>query len=105
MYGRKYTITVEGYVKKTNAIGEEEKVWSDNKGTVKGKIWQLSGNETYMSNRDTRIVNYRTAFDKPSFEITEEDRLDYNGKKYDIEVVNDLDTRGIRLQVDLKVAG
>ena len=101
-YGRKYTLTIQEYTSTKNEIGENVESWTD-KGTIKGKMWQLNGNESYISNKDSRVVNYRTNFDKPSFNITAEDRLVYDGNNYDIEVVNDLDQRGIKLQLDLKL--
>ena len=101
-YGRKYQLTIQEYTSTKNEIRENVESWTD-KGTIKGKMWQLNGNESYISNKDSRVVNYRTNFDKPSFNITAEDRLVYDGNNYDIEVVNDLDQRGIKLQLDLKL--
>ena len=101
-YGRKYQLTIQEYTSTKNEIGENVESWTD-KGTVKGKIWQLNGSESYISNKDSRVVLYRTNFDKPSFETTAEDRLIYDSNNYDIEVVNDLDQRGIKLQLDLKL--
>lgn len=102
MYGKKYSITVlEDNGDTQNPIGEEVENW-ETKGTVNGRIWTLGGSEQYQSAKDTRIIRNRMACDSPSFTITEDNEISYNGVTYDIEVVNDIDKQGKRLEIDLK---
>lgn len=102
MYGKTYEITVQEKTEGKNSIGGITESWTD-KGTVKGKIWMLTGEERYESARFTGIIKYRMACDIPSFEITRNERIQYDGTTYKIEVVNDVDKLGKRYQIDLLV--
>jgi head-tail adaptor len=122
MYGKTYQIIVQETTESKDSGGEITDSWSE-KGTVRGKIYQLSGSEQYESSKDTRIIKYRMVCNKPSFEITEDDKIkkskdNYNyaiydvnsplitneidSIYYDIEVVNDISKLGKRYQIDLK---
>lgn len=100
MIGKTDLITVLSHTETENALGEVIQDWTE-KGTLEGVIWQLSGEEQYESDKDTRIIKYRMACDI-KFEITENDRIEFQGKQLDIEVVNDVNHLGNRYEIDLK---
>lgn len=101
MFGKTQIFTIEEKTEVKNNLGEAIETWSE-KGTVEGVMWQLSGEEKYTSKDDDSVVEYRLAFDK-TFEVTNSDRVSYNGKVYDIELVDDVNNLGKRYELDLKL--
>lgn len=100
MIGKTYPITVKELTETKNNLGETVEEWND-KDTVDGVIWQLNGKETYESDKDTRIIKHRMACDI-TFTITENDRIVYDNRVFDIELVNDVNNLGKRYELDLK---
>lgn len=100
MFGKTYEIEIQGNNPSKNSVNETVDNW-ETKGYVQGVIWQLSGSETYLSSKDTRIIKHRLMCDV-TMEITEADRVYFKEQAYDIEVVNDVNNLGKRYQIDLK---
>lgn len=100
MIGKTKSITVLSHTEGTNDLGEVTQSWSE-KAVVEGVIWQLSGKEQYESDKDTRIIKHRMACDI-TVEITENDRIEFQGTEFDIERINDVNNLGNRYQLDLK---
>lgn len=70
------------------------------KATVKGRMRKLSGNERYISEKNSEEVNYRLYLRPTEIEVTDE--IKYNNEYYLIESINDVMEFAEFYHVDLR---
>jgi hypothetical protein len=86
----------------TNSMFEEEDVWSDTPNeTVDGVLRQLSGGKRYVASIHGYDADFRFYCDAPA-DILPGDRLEYDGKRYQVKAVNNVMDADELLQIDLQ---